>query len=108
MADCIIAQCLFASDDSNFRLVVLHICSVVLVATDAGRYGACFSVNSSQPIRTPPPCILKPRRLWSGKQLIGVILSHVLLGMTPLNLESPSKVPPLPRTALENIPRYSR
>ncbi|KAJ1735308.1 DNA-directed RNA polymerase III subunit C1 (rpo31) [Coemansia sp. Benny D160-2] len=49
----------------------------------------CFDANVH--IDIPPPCIVKPRRLWSGKQIINVMLrpnkaSHVLL-----NLEAETK-----------------
>ena len=33
-------------------------------------YGCLFNVNTSYPIKTPMPTILKPKRLWSGKQLV--------------------------------------
>ncbi len=57
-----------------------HICTgVLLTKKDAFLtrqqlqqivYGACHSVNTHVPMRMPPPCILKPRALWSGKQAV--------------------------------------
>ncbi|KAN0015434.1 hypothetical protein ACTFIU_008165 [Dictyostelium citrinum] len=56
-------------------------------------YASCWSVNTKHPIVTPPPCILKPVPLWSGKQLISAALTHLTIGRAPLNLEAPSKIP---------------
>ncbi|XP_005101550.1 DNA-directed RNA polymerase I subunit RPA1 [Aplysia californica] len=45
-------------------------------------------------IRTVPPAILKPQRLWSGKQIITTILLNIIpKDKTPLNLQSRAKIP---------------
>lgn len=33
-------------------------------------YVACWKIHPNVPIKIPPPAILVPRRLWTGKQLI--------------------------------------
>eukprot|EP01132_Coremiostelium_polycephalum_P007997 gene7997-9840_t len=56
-------------------------------------YASCWAINTNHPIQVPPPCILKPRPLWSGKQLIGAALNHLTIGRKPMNLEAASKIP---------------
>jgi DNA-directed RNA polymerase I subunit RPA1 len=43
--------------------------------------------------RTIPPCILKPKELWSGKQIISTMLQALATIDHPLNLEKKCKVP---------------
>ena len=43
--------------------------------------------------RTIPPCILKPKELWSGKQIISNMLQALATIDHPLNLEKKCKVP---------------
>ncbi|KAF2072418.1 hypothetical protein CYY_006276 [Polysphondylium violaceum] len=56
-------------------------------------YASCWAINTKHPIQTPPPCIVKPMPLWSGKQLISAALNHLTIGRVQLNLEAPSKIP---------------
>ena len=43
--------------------------------------------------RTLPPCILKPERLWSGKQIVSTLLLNVVpQGKERLNLVSKAKI----------------
>jgi len=56
-------------------------------------YASCWAINTKHPIQTPPPCIVKPVPLWSGKQLISAALNHLTIGRVQLNLEAPSKIP---------------
>ncbi|KAJ3123844.1 hypothetical protein HK098_001589, partial [Nowakowskiella sp. JEL0407] len=44
-------------------------------------------------ILTLEPAILKPRPLWTGKQVISTILMNITDGKVPLNLKSKSKIP---------------
>ncbi|XP_014257443.1 DNA-directed RNA polymerase I subunit RPA1 [Cimex lectularius] len=45
-------------------------------------------------IKTLPPCIMKPQRLWSGKQIISTIIINVIPKTnTGINLASKSKIP---------------
>ncbi|KAI9472443.1 MAG: hypothetical protein EXX96DRAFT_584119 [Benjaminiella poitrasii] len=44
-------------------------------------------------IRTEPPSVLKPRPLWTGKQVISSILKNLTWGKAQLNMTSKSKVP---------------
>ncbi|GAM16960.1 hypothetical protein SAMD00019534_001350 [Acytostelium subglobosum LB1] len=56
-------------------------------------YASCWAVNTSHPIKTPPPCIIKPVPLWSGKQLISAAMDHLTIGYLPLNFTGASKIP---------------
>ncbi|KAJ1872373.1 DNA-directed RNA polymerase III subunit C1 (rpo31) [Coemansia sp. RSA 990] len=49
----------------------------------------CFDANTH--IDIPPPCIIKPRRLWSGKQIISVLLRPNKACKTKINLETSTK-----------------
>lgn len=49
----------------------------------------CF--DASLHIDIPPPCIVKPRRLWSGKQIISVLLRPNQQVEMKINLESMTK-----------------
>ncbi|KAI9278023.1 hypothetical protein BY458DRAFT_452613 [Sporodiniella umbellata] len=44
-------------------------------------------------IQTLPPTILKPKALWSGKQVISTVLKNLTWGKSQLNMTSKSKVP---------------
>jgi len=37
-------------------------------------------IRSDAPIRIPPPAILKPTHLWTGKQVVSALLSHISQG----------------------------
>jgi len=52
-----------------------------------------FKVNSNQRIKTPEPAILKPKALWTGKQVISAMLNHLLLGRAPLTMDGTTQVP---------------
>ncbi|CAG8523131.1 6584_t:CDS:10 [Ambispora gerdemannii] len=43
-------------------------------------------------ILTVPPAIRKPKRLWTGKQMISTILKNLTHGMIPLNLTSRANI----------------
>lgn len=45
------------------------------------------------PIKIPIPAILKPRVLWTGKQVISAILDHIAGGLPPLNLKGNTRLP---------------
>ncbi|CAH0392195.1 unnamed protein product [Bemisia tabaci] len=47
-----------------------------------------------EPIKVLPPCMIKPKALWSGKQVVStVIINLTPRGKFPLNLNSSSKIP---------------
>ncbi len=49
--------------------------------------------NQETVLRTLPPCLLKPERLWSGKQVVSTLLDNVApQGMEKLNLLSRAKI----------------
>jgi DNA-directed RNA polymerase I subunit RPA1 len=54
---------------------------------------ACIDANPRVAIRTPPPAILRPRPLWTGKQLFSAVLSFVCDNLPPLTMESGASVP---------------
>ena len=62
-------------------------------------YAACASITGGggeevTPIRQLPPAILKPRALWTGKQVISTVLAQLTApDLPPLNLNGKSKMP---------------
>eukprot|EP01125_Pyxidicula_operculata_P014325 TRINITY_DN4767_c0_g7_i1.p1 TRINITY_DN4767_c0_g7~~TRINITY_DN4767_c0_g7_i1.p1 ORF type:complete len:1661 (+),score=497.86 TRINITY_DN4767_c0_g7_i1:111-5093(+) len=56
-------------------------------------YFACAKIHSNRRIKIPLPAIIKPKPLWTGKQVISAVLDHLLQGKIPLNLESKCQVP---------------
>lgn len=44
-------------------------------------------------IYMPAPAIWKPQELWTGKQMISVLLQHLSEGLPPLNLDFKAKTP---------------
>ena len=50
--------------------------------------------NSPLPLILPAPAIQRPRRLWTGKQLIAAVIANVTRDLPPLNLTSKCKVSP--------------
>eukprot|EP00878_Enallax_costatus_P014414 GHUV01015074.1.p1 GENE.GHUV01015074.1~~GHUV01015074.1.p1 ORF type:complete len:939 (+),score=340.24 GHUV01015074.1:365-2818(+) len=44
-------------------------------------------------IHIPPPAILKPRQLWTGKQLLSSVVAHFSRGRPPITFSTGSKVP---------------
>ncbi|ORX66823.1 DNA-directed RNA polymerase III largest subunit [Linderina pennispora] len=50
----------------------------------------CFDANVF--IDIPPPCIIKPRRLWSGKQVINVLMRPNYATKMFINLETKTKM----------------
>eukprot|EP00049_Salpingoeca_infusionum_P022626 m.7804 g.7804 ORF g.7804 m.7804 type:complete len:1652 (+) comp5293_c0_seq2:72-5027(+) len=55
-------------------------------------YAALEDDYSGRRIITVPPCIIKPRPLWSGKQVISTVIMNILQGMAPINVSGKSKV----------------
>lgn len=41
----------------------------------------------------PLPAVLKPRPLWTGKQLLSALVRHFARGRPPLTFNAGSKVP---------------
>ncbi|KJE89112.1 RNA polymerase I largest subunit [Capsaspora owczarzaki ATCC 30864] len=71
-------------------------------ARHGGHGGVALSSSSTtvaamgvgkQAITMLTPCIIKPKALWSGKQIISTLLINLTRGRVPLNLKSASKVP---------------
>lgn len=56
-------------------------------------YFSCFNVNKNQPIHIPPPTILKPVPLWTGKQVVTSLLTNLLMNREPINLTSKGQIP---------------
>ncbi|EFJ45495.1 hypothetical protein VOLCADRAFT_105949 [Volvox carteri f. nagariensis] len=51
------------------------------------------SLGRAADIKLEPPCMLKPRRLWSGKQVISTVVSYFTRGLPPLTFSAGGKVP---------------
>eukprot|EP00250_Pteridium_aquilinum_P003381 c13694_g1_i1 orf=235-4305(+) len=49
-------------------------------------------IEHDRPIITLAPAILKPKRLWTGKQVISTILGYVTSGRSPYTLKNTGKV----------------
>eukprot|EP01105_Mastigella_eilhardi_P026031 TRINITY_DN730_c1_g1_i1.p1 TRINITY_DN730_c1_g1~~TRINITY_DN730_c1_g1_i1.p1 ORF type:complete len:1659 (+),score=506.48 TRINITY_DN730_c1_g1_i1:65-5041(+) len=56
-------------------------------------FGCVYNVNPQHEVRTPPPAIMKPRMLWTGKQLVGAALNHLTIGMPSISMEGNTKIP---------------
>jgi DNA-directed RNA polymerase beta' subunit len=55
-------------------------------------YAATFAINETTPLRTSPPALLKPRPLWTGKQVISTVLQHMTIGRHAINVECKTKI----------------
>lgn len=54
----------------------------------------CAMSDSKRQILTVPPTILKPKPLWTGKQVISTLLLNIIPeGKAPLNLKGKAKIP---------------
>ena len=53
------------------------------------RGGACQGGT----LKMPPPALVKPQRLWTGKQLITALLDHVTGGRAPMTFSHSTKTP---------------
>lgn len=52
-------------------------------------------IGPTDEIRLPPPAILRPKALWTGKQVITALISHLCRPpLPPLNLDSKARTPP--------------
>eukprot|EP00455_Lapot_gusevi_P023602 TRINITY_DN244_c0_g1_i2.p1 TRINITY_DN244_c0_g1~~TRINITY_DN244_c0_g1_i2.p1 ORF type:complete len:1325 (-),score=504.26 TRINITY_DN244_c0_g1_i2:138-4112(-) len=56
-------------------------------------YTACYDADPRAPIRMLPPAILKPRPMWTGKQVISSLLLHTIGTLPPLTTSSTASVP---------------
>ena len=98
-------QYIVPKDGSPLRgLIQDHILSGVLLTqkdTFMGRdqfqqllYYSCWDLHPKSPmIVMPPPAILKPQPLWTGKQVISAMLDNLLYKLEPLNLTAKCAVP---------------
>jgi len=58
-------------------------------------YYCCWDTHKEQSpiIVMPPPAILKPQPLWTGKQVVSAMLDNLLYKLEPLNLTAKCTVP---------------
>ena len=71
--------------DGNYLLSLCRQDSMHLLFSSLPQYHGSF--------RTFPPCIVKPEKLWSGKQIISMLLLNVVpAGKEKLNLVSRAKI----------------
>jgi DNA-directed RNA polymerase I subunit RPA1 len=60
-------------------------------------------VTAMENMEMPPPAIIKPRRMWTGKQVITALLTHLCRPpLPPLNLDSKTRTPPTAMGAEHN------
>ncbi|XP_065855362.1 DNA-directed RNA polymerase I subunit 1 [Euphorbia lathyris] len=50
-------------------------------------------LHSEDEIQTIPPAIWKPKPLWTGKQVITALLTHITRGHPPVTVEKDAKIP---------------
>ncbi|KAJ1703655.1 hypothetical protein LUZ63_003434 [Rhynchospora breviuscula] len=50
-------------------------------------------IDSSDNIRLLPPAILKPKPLWTGKQVITTVLNYITRGRAPFTIERKGRIP---------------
>lgn len=82
-------------------LIQDHVVSGVLISSkesfftreDYVQYVYAALPKASHRIVLLPPAVLKPKRMWTGKQIISTILKNLTIGKEPLNLESKTQVP---------------
>jgi DNA-directed RNA polymerase beta' subunit len=55
-------------------------------------YGAIYHLCDNKPVVTLPPTIYKPRKLWTGKQIISTVLKHLADGRKGINMDGKSKL----------------
>ena len=51
-------------------------------------------VDSNTPLILPLPTIWKPKKLWTGKQVITALLAQICRDMPPINLDGKTRTPP--------------
>eukprot|EP01129_Flabellula_baltica_P009496 TRINITY_DN3888_c0_g1_i2.p1 TRINITY_DN3888_c0_g1~~TRINITY_DN3888_c0_g1_i2.p1 ORF type:complete len:1566 (+),score=370.20 TRINITY_DN3888_c0_g1_i2:27-4724(+) len=83
-------------------LIQDHVCSGILLTNQDTfftkdqilqiSYQAISSFDNHR-IKLPIPAILKPKPLWTGKQVISVILNHLLRGQIPFSFQGKSQIP---------------
>ena len=64
--------------------------SALVDFADEDKGGGCVQGHS---IKMPPPTVMKPRRLWTGKQVISAVLDHVTHGRPAMTMKHGCKVP---------------
>ncbi|PRP89299.1 RNA polymerase I, largest subunit [Planoprotostelium fungivorum] len=56
-------------------------------------YSAVLELNYHEPVVIPTPAVLRPKRLWTGKQVVSTVLKQIVVGKKGLNLNAKAKVP---------------
>ncbi|CAG9462668.1 unnamed protein product [Pedinophyceae sp. YPF-701] len=82
--------------DHIFGGVLLTKQDTFLSYTDAAQliYVACAPTRmATTAFALPAPAILRPAPMWTGKQVLSVVLQQVLRSSSPLTMESGTKVP---------------
>lgn len=78
-------------------LAVRHKPSITCKHTSADSmvnvWNLCAGHTDAADVHIPPPAILKPRQLWTGKQLLSAVVSYFSRGKAPLTFSAGSKVP---------------
>eukprot|EP01080_Neovahlkampfia_damariscottae_P006005 gene6005-10003_t len=55
-------------------------------------FSSIYHLSDNKPIKTLPPTILKPKKLWTGKQVVSTVLKHLANGRKGINMDGKSKL----------------
>ncbi|KAL6046323.1 DNA-directed RNA polymerase subunit [Balamuthia mandrillaris] len=77
----------------EFQQFLYSTCHHFTSGSGAGRHLSTQKALVEVVIDTVPPAIWKPRRLWTGKQIITNLLNVLLKDEAPINLDSKCKTP---------------
>ena len=77
-------------DAERFQMLLYAACSSA-PPTDYGHEGKVREI-SEEYLQMPPPAMLKPRRMWTGKQLLSAVLAHCGRGRAPMTMEAGAKL----------------
>ncbi|KAJ3679103.1 hypothetical protein LUZ60_017114 [Juncus effusus] len=75
-------------------------------SSSSSQLGSKISIlDSNNEIQPLPPAILKPKPLWTGKQVISAILNHITRGRPPFTVERKGRIP---KEYLEDLNRNKK
>ncbi|KMT20750.1 hypothetical protein BVRB_1g007210 isoform B [Beta vulgaris subsp. vulgaris] len=82
----------FTFEDFNELLYVSGMSSYGVLALKAKSGKKISVVDSESVIQAYPPAIIRPQRLWTGKQVITAILNHITRGCLPFTVKKRAKI----------------
>ena len=78
-------------DAERFQMLLYYACGSA-PPTDYGDDRGKVHETEEEQLQIPEPAFLKPRRLWTGKQLLSSVLAHCARGRAPMNVEAGAKL----------------